>query len=380
MANKGQSFAFHRPDLRFPSSCLLAGGVANLNIYNTVKAVRTDRTCRPPAPWSHVDRATFRPPSRVVIVAGKGGVGKTTVSAALAYLGARSGIDTLIVEVEGKSGLPALFGSDGHLTYDEQVLVPAGEIGRGSGPVRARTLTPDNALVEYLETHGLSRVSKRLIATGTLDVVATAVPGIKDILVLGKVKQLEAASAARVDGAPGLIVVDAPAAGHAVTFLASAYGLLDAAAVGPIRAQAAEVVGLLADPDRCQVMLVALPEETPVNEAVDTAFHLEDRAGVQLAPIVVNGIWPNLGLPPDPREALGATAGALTPEQLESLVRAAEFRRSRQELQEAQVRRLAEMLPLPQLRLPYLFTTELGLADLETLARSLGSQLALVSR
>ncbi|MGH9115972.1 MAG: ArsA family ATPase [Acidimicrobiales bacterium] len=336
-----------------------------------------------------MDRVTFRPPARVVIVAGKGGVGKTTVSAALAYLGARSGLDTLIVEVEGKSGLPALFGRSEHLTYEERVLVAAGSVGRGSGQVRARTLTPDDALVEYLETHGLRRVSKRLIATGTLDVVATAVPGIKDILVLGKVKQLEAASAAGADGAPGLIVVDAPAAGHAVTFLASAYGLLDAAAVGPIRTQAAEVVSLLADPARCQVMLVALPEETPVNEAVDTAFHLEDRAGVQLAPIVVNGMWPDLGLPTDPRGALGAAgagaapgeaAAGLTPEEIDALVRAAEFRRSRQDLQEAQVRRLADMLPLPQLRLPYLFTTELGLAEVETLAMSLGTQLALVSR
>ena len=79
-------------------------------------------------------------------------------------------------------------------------------------------------------------------------------------------------------------MVDAPAAGHAVTFLASAYGLLDAATVGPIRTQALDVVALLGDPERCQVMLVTLPEETPVNEAADTAFHLEDRAGVQLAP------------------------------------------------------------------------------------------------
>ena len=143
----------------------------------------------------------------------------------------------------------------------------------------------------------MRRISKRLVSTGTLDVVATAVPGIKDILVLGKVKQLETQSAAGGQGTPDFIVVDAPAAGHAVTFLASAYGLLDAAAVGPIRAQAVDVIDLLGDPARCQVMLVTVPEETPVNEAAETAFHLEDRAGVQLAPIVVNGLWPHLDLP-----------------------------------------------------------------------------------
>ena len=99
------------------------------------------------------------------------------------------------------------------LTYDE-IDLDAG--------IRARFLTPDAALVDYLETHGMKRISKRLVASGALDVVATAVPGMKDILVLGKVKSLEEARAA------DLIIVDAPAAGHAISFLLSPRGLLDA--------------------------------------------------------------------------------------------------------------------------------------------------------
>ena len=323
-----------------------------------------------------MDPATFVPLARVTIVAGKGGVGKTTVSAALARLAARRGLTTLIVEVEGNSGLPALFGSTDPLSYQETVLLAAGGLGPRSGEVRARMLTPDDALVEYLEDHGMRRVSKRLLSTGTLDVVATAVPGIKDILVLGKVKQLEMLSAAGGAGQPDLIVVDAPAAGHAVTFLASAYGLLDAAAAGPIRAQALDVIALLGDPARCQVMLVTLPEETPVNEAVDTAFHLEDRAGVQLAPIVVNGLWPHLELPRDAAAALAGSGLGRDLPTVERLTRAAEFRRGRQELQDAQVARLAEMLPLPQLLVPFIFTTELGPADADVLATALGDQMA----
>jgi anion-transporting ArsA/GET3 family ATPase len=323
-----------------------------------------------------VDPASFRPPARVTIVAGKGGVGKTTVSAALAYLGAASGYETLVIEVEGKSGLPALFGFRDPLTYEETILLEAGQAGPGSAALRARTLTPDDALVEYLEDHGMRRVSRRLTSTGTLDVVATAVPGIKDILVLGKVKQLEVASASGAAGAPRFIVVDAPAAGHAVSFLASAYGLLDAAAVGPIRTQATDVIGLLADAERCQVMLVTMPEETPVNEAADTAFHLEDRAGVKLAPIVVNGLWPQLELPDDPEQTLAEAGVDLTATDVENLARSADFRRHRQALQAEQVERLAERLPLPQLRLPYIFTTELGLAEVAILATALGDQLA----
>ncbi len=323
-----------------------------------------------------MDPAAFTPPARVTIVAGKGGVGKTTVTAALASLAAQAGLATLIVEVEGKSGLGALFGHPEPLAYREEVLQKAGAAGPGSAEIRARTLTPDDALVEYLESHGLRRISKRLTASGTLDVVATAVPGIKDILVLGKVKQLEVQSAAGEAGAADFIVVDAPAAGHAVTFLASAYGLLDAATVGPIRTQAADVVALLSDPARCQVMLVTLPEETPVNEAADTAFHLEDRAGVQLAPIVVNGMWPHLDLPPDVTAAAEASGIILAPGEADLLGRAADFRRQRQELQEEQVGRLAAMLPLPQLRLPFLFTTELGPPEVATLAAALGEQMA----
>ncbi len=317
----------------------------------------------------------FRPPARVTIVAGKGGVGKTTVSAAFAYSASDSGLDTLVIEVEGKSGLTEMFGTEEALGYEEVVLLEAGALHPGSGRLSARTLTPDDALVEYLEGHGLKRVSKRLAATGTLDVVATAVPGIKDILVLGKVKQIENQMAAGVAGAPQCVVVDAPAAGHAVSFLSSAYGLMEAASVGPIRNQAADVIGMLSDPDRCQVLLVTIPEETPVNEAVDTAFHLEDRAGVKLAPIVVNGLWPHLDLPADVDAVLAASGAELTDEDTDTVRRAAEFRRHRQDLQDAQVGRLAEMLPLDQIRLPYLFTTDLGRTEVAELAAHLSRQM-----
>ena len=303
-----------------------------------------------------MEPGAFCKQTRVLIVAGKGGVGKTTVTATVARMAAKAGLRALIVEVEGKSGIGSIFGRPDPLTYDEVSL--------GDGVV-ARTLTPDDALLEYLQDHGLKRVSKRLASSGAFDVVSTAVPGIKDILVLGKVKQLERAAAA------DLIVLDAPAAGHAVTFLTSAKGLLDAARVGPIRQQAEDVVGLLSDPDRCQVMLVTLPEETPVNEVVETAYKLEDVVGIQLAPIVVNGVYPVIdGLDVDPR----TIRPDLTDEEAGSLREAADFRLQRQQLQAEQLERLSTALPLAQLQLPWLFTPELGPKDLETLATVLADE------
>ncbi len=305
-----------------------------------------------------MDPAGFCRQARVLIVAGKGGVGKTTVSAAVARMAAMAGLTCLIVEVEGKSGLAAAFASTETLTYEEVELAPG---------VRARTVTPDEALVEYLEDRGMRRLSRRLLSSGAVDVVATAAPGIKDILVLGKVKQLERA------GAADLIIVDAPAAGHAVTFLTSAAGLLDAVQVGPIRAQATEVLELLGDPERCQLLLVTLPEETPVNEVVETAYKLEDRVGVRLAPVVVNGVYPAMaGLDADPREAAACSGAHLRPGEAEALEAAATFRLGRIELQTEQVDRLAGSLPLPQLHLPFLFTTEIGVVEVDLLATALG--------
>ncbi|HUP68565.1 MAG TPA: ArsA-related P-loop ATPase [Acidimicrobiales bacterium] len=305
-----------------------------------------------------MDPAGFCRQARVLIVAGKGGVGKTTVSAAVARMAVEAGLTCLIVEVEGKSGLAAAFGRSDPLTYEEVELSPG---------IRARTLTPDEALLEYLEDRGMRRLSRRLVSSGAIDVVATAAPGIKDILVLGKVKQLERAAVA------DLIIVDAPAAGHAVTFLTSAAGLLDAVKVGPIRAQASDVLELLGDPARCQVLLVTLPEETPVNEVVETAYKLEDRVGMRLAPVVVNGLYPALeGLEVDPSEA--AAAGVrLGPGEAEALEQAARFRRGRVALQAEQVDRLAQSLALPQLQLPFLFTTEIGSFEVDMLAGALAS-------
>ena len=314
-----------------------------------------------------MDFREFCSQTRLVIVAGKGGVGKTTVSAALARMASRAGLSVLVVEVEGKHGLAAAFGA-APLVYDEQVLSPGGP---GVGEIRARALTPDQALLEYLDEHGLHRISRRLTRTGALDVVATAAPGIKDILVLGKVKQIEQRREA------DLIILDAPAAGHAVTFLLSARGLLDAVSVGPIRSQAEDVLSLLTDPTRSQVVLVTLPEETPVNEVVETAFSLEDRVGIDLGPVVVNGLYPPLdGLAADPAEVAARAGTSLAPDVAAALAAAARFRAARQQLQSEQLERLADALPLPQLCLPWLFTAEVGPAEIDALADALEASVA----
>ncbi len=317
--------------------------------------------------------------SRVLIVAGKGGVGKTTMVAALAHMAAQAGLSVLVVELEGRGGVATAFGSDDPLDYAGSVLRAAGaeaetEPEDGAvqaipkGTVRARTITPDDALLEYLADHGMRRISKRLLSSGIIDIVAGAIPGIRDILVLGKVKQIERS------GIADLVLVDAPATGHTMTFLSSAGGLLDAARGGPIRSQAAEVVDLLSDPARCQVTLVTLPEEMPVNEVIEAAYQLEDKVGIALGPVIVNGCYPPLDGLDTPADQAVADAGVtLGPDLVATLEEARTFRLTRQELQGEQLERLARELPLPQLQVPFLFTASIGPAELDALSGALAS-------
>jgi Mrp family chromosome partitioning ATPase len=275
--------------------------------------------------------------TRVVVVAGKGGVGKTTVTAVIARAASNAGRRVLVVELDGK---PALAG-----------LVPDLEV---------MTISPPEALAEYLRDNGFARIAKRLNRTGVIDMVGTAAPGIDDIVVLGKIKQLERS------GDYDLIVVDGPAAGHAITFLTSASGLADSVRSGPVRSQADAVLEMLRDGARCQVVLVTLPETTPVNEVIETAFALEDQVGVQLGPVVVNGVDQGVDLP-DVDEAEAAVA-ALDQASAETLIEAAAFRRSRRAMESEEIGRLSEQLPIAQVTLPARLVAGLVPDDIDALA------------
>jgi anion-transporting ArsA/GET3 family ATPase len=282
---------------------------------------------------------------RVLIVAGKGGVGKTTVAATLSRAASAHGLRVLACDIEGKRGLATAFGVD-RLEYRVGELIAP---GAGEGGVSGRTIPPDEALLEYLESHGLRRLRTRLGRTGLLDLIATATPGIKDILVLGKIRQLAEAHEA------DLIVVDAPAAGHAVSFLRAPMTLVDMAKLGPLRSQSERALDLLQDGDRTRVVLVTLPEETPVTEVVETAFALEDELGVHLGPVIVNGREPALATRP-PTAELAASAGLdLAPPTAATLDAMAHARHRRARAQQAQVRRLAQELPLPTVELPQVY-------------------------
>jgi arsenite-transporting ATPase len=275
--------------------------------------------------------------SNLVIVAGKGGVGKTTVTAVVARAAADAGQRVLVIELDGKSAL------------DE--LVPDLDV---------RHISAAESLEEYLFEHGFKRIAKRLTSTGVIDVIGTAAPGIDDLVVLGKIKQIERS------GEWDLIVVDGPAAGHAITFLTAASGLLDAVRGGPVRDQAQDVLDMLRNPERCQVLLVTLPEATPVNELIETSFALEERVGVQLGPIVVNRV--DLTPPlPDPASVDFGRARV----QVDDAVAAAAFRSTRLQVQASEIDRLSSRVPLPHICLSARPVAGLSPSDIAILAEEL---------
>jgi len=219
---------------------------------------------------------------RLLIVTGKGGTGKSTVAAALALAASRTGRTTCLVEVEGRQTMSRLFSTQ-PWDFTEREFRPG---------LHGLSIDPEASLAEYLDLfYGAKRISKLVVGSTAVEFATTAAPGIKDVLLIGKVKEMERRR--RPDGrfTYDLIVLDAPPTGRIVNFLKAPEATTEIVNVGPIRQQAQTVVDMLTDAQRTHVHLVALYEELPVTETVDGAAALR-RLGVALGPVIVNRVLP----------------------------------------------------------------------------------------
>jgi anion-transporting ArsA/GET3 family ATPase len=225
----------------------------------------------------------FFPGIRLHVVTGKGGTGKTTVAAALAVALSRGGHRVLLAEVEGRQGLAPLFGRSA-LPHGETVVTTTA----GGGSVAVMPVDPERALIEYLDLfYHLGRAGKLLQRMGAVDFVTTIAPGLRDVLLIGKVKE----AAVRRSGSGryyDAVVLDAPPTGRIVRFLGATDEVAQIAKVGPIRTQSEQVMALLRG-DESAVHLVTLLEEMPVQETIDGVAHLTD-AGLPVGAIVVNKV------------------------------------------------------------------------------------------
>ncbi|MFJ5549260.1 ArsA family ATPase [Streptomyces sp. NPDC093225] len=225
--------------------------------------------------------------SRLQVVSGKGGTGKTTVAAALALALATEGKRTLLVEVEGRQGIAQLFGTEA-LPYEERKIA----VAPGGGEVHALAIDAERALLDYLQMfYKLGSAGRALKKLGAIDFATTIAPGLRDVLLTGKaceaVKRKDKAGRFVYDH----VVMDAPPTGRITRFLNVNDEVAGLARFGPIHNQAQSVMKVLKSPDTA-VHLVTLLEEMPVQETSDGIDELR-AAGLPVGRVVVNMVRPH---------------------------------------------------------------------------------------
>jgi anion-transporting ArsA/GET3 family ATPase len=252
---------------------------------------------------AHPDRSVDWPQVRLHVVTGKGGTGKSTVAAALALALATSGRNVLLCEVEGRQGIARMFDVD-PLPYEETRIAKGAPDATGrAGQVNALHIDPESALLEYLAMYyKLGRAGKALEKFGVIDFATTIAPGVRDVLLTGKVYeavQRPRGTRTKDQVTYDAVVLDAPPTGRICQFLGVNSELAGLAKVGPVKSQADKVMELLRSP-RTAVHLVTILEEMPVQETSDGIAQLRE-AGLPVGGVVVNLVRP---------QALGP--GALT--------------------------------------------------------------------
>jgi anion-transporting ArsA/GET3 family ATPase len=311
---------------------------------------------------------------RLLFFTGKGGVGKSTVTAATALLAADRGQRVLVVEADAKGAIPGHF-EQPTVGFEPREVYPG---------VCAMAMRTEDSLKEYLRLNLRVPVLGRLGPLArVLDFVATAAPGVKEILAVGKVCwEVRESIEGRADW--DLVVVDAAATGHIIGQLDAPRAIQELVSVGMVREQTDWMVELLSDASVTGLNIVATPEEMPVNETIELVQRARVELSVPLSAVIVNRVLPELFTHADEEtfEALrGDEAGAVLTARVgtgsTAVLDAARLAVSLRRTRVAHLAELRQAVELPMLYLPYLFVRDQGLRVTKMVADSLAQELGL---
>lgn len=304
---------------------------------------------------------------RLVFVTGKGGVGKTTVAAALGLAAARAGRRTIVCEVARQERMSRAFHRQGIGVHETEL----------ADNLWAVSIDPQKAMEEYLvDQIGSRRLAGLLFGNRIFDYFAAATPGMRELTTIGKVWEMaQPERRRRSDRAYDLAIVDAPASGHGLGMLGTPRTFREAVRVGPIHRQAGIIHDFVTNPKTTGVVAVALPEEMPVNETIDLEGQLRSDLGMPIDQVVVNAMLPERFSAED-CEQIAAANGSHPVVGVRAALRAALSEHAQAKSQRSQLRRLKREAQAPVATLPFLFEDDLDLDSFEQLSGELGKRLS----
>jgi anion-transporting ArsA/GET3 family ATPase len=307
----------------------------------------------------------------LILVIGKGGVGRSTVAASIAAAAAKEGRRTLLFEANAKDRFGAFFGRPEVGT----------EISKLRENLYAVNTTPAAALEEYgLMILRFRRVYKLVFENRITEAFLKAIPGIEEYAVLGKAwyhtKETKR-------GAPiwDTVVFDMAASGHSLSMLRIPWSIVSTVPEGPLARDAKEVQSLILDPERTGVVMVTLAEDMPTNEAIELTSDLQEHLKLGVSKLVVNQLYSDRFPKNSPQTRIlerlekESLSGDPLQEDLQSLTEAGLQWQSRRLLNEKQLARLDEALNLPTIHLPRLFVPRLSPTEIDQFAQQLVDEL-----
>ncbi len=302
---------------------------------------------------------------RLVYVTGKGGVGKTTVAAAMGLAVARAGRRTLVCEVAEQERITQTFGHAPAGFAETQV----------AENLSAFSINPEDAKEEWLRDQLRSaRLAGLLNNSRIFQYLTAAAPGLDELVTLGKIWELSQLQRRKRQDRPyDTTIVDAPATGHGLAMLRAPRTYADIAKVGPIRNHATQIGAFVTDPASTAVVAVAHAEEMPVNETIELQDRLAEELNVELAAVLVNAVLPER-FDAEQAKRLASLDGDGGPATREAVATALDAH-DRARRQRAQVARLRRGVDAPVLTLPFVTDPELGREGLELLATEIGRKL-----